>query len=154
MDETMTLDERYLLPSGLRDEFMRAGGGADEGALARFDAEYLHRAGDVAVLDWRLEEGSGPPHAFHGTVRVGTTDIEVAGEGSGPLDAIVDALAAAGRALDVQEYHAHTVGVGSDASNVAYVRVATSGGQGWGVGSHRSMVGACVAALVSAINRF
>ena len=73
------------------------------------------------------------------------------GEGNGPIDAMVHALALD---FDVLSYEEHSIGRGSDARAVAFVEIATpSRITLWGTGIHESIVTASLLAVLSAVNR-
>ncbi|MEZ5166457.1 MAG: 2-isopropylmalate synthase [Acidimicrobiales bacterium] len=78
----------------------------------------------------------------------------ITGEGNGPIDAFVHGLTEAGLFEGkIADYTEHTMGVGSDATAVAYVAV-DHGARDviWGVGLHESIVSASLRAIVSAVN--
>jgi 2-isopropylmalate synthase len=78
----------------------------------------------------------------------------VEGEGNGPIDALVDALArTAGVELRVLDYHEHAMGRGEDATAAAYVEADVDGEVVWGVGIHSSIVTASLRAVLNAANR-
>jgi 2-isopropylmalate synthase len=79
----------------------------------------------------------------------------IEGQGSGPLDAFVDALRRAGIAdLAVRDYHEHALGAGSDAQAAAYVEAALPDGRViFGVGMDRNIVSASLRALTSIAGR-
>lgn len=79
----------------------------------------------------------------------------IAGQGSGPIDAFVDALRdRCGVTVRVSDYREHAVGTGADATAVAYVEVVTADARSrFGVGRHANIVEASLEAVVSAINR-
>jgi len=79
----------------------------------------------------------------------------VAGEGNGPIDALVSALKAdLGIVFEVKDYSEHALTEGSGASAVAYVEVeGTDGSTWWGVGRDSSILDASLSAVVSAANR-
>ncbi len=72
------------------------------------------------------------------------------GAGSGPIDAIVEAL---GLPIDVQSYVEHSRGTGSGAVAIAYVEVSAGRGTLFGVGSHANIITASLLAVLSAANR-
>jgi 2-isopropylmalate synthase len=73
------------------------------------------------------------------------------GTGSGPIDAVVRALALP---IDVVAYEEHSVGGGSGATAVAYVEISTPGGRAlFGVGKHPNIITASLLAVLSAVNR-
>ena len=82
--------------------------------------------------------------------------IEMAGSGTGPVDAAAHAL---GEFLDcavsVVDYHEHAIGTGSEAAAVCYVAVKV--GQEpvlFGVGRDRNIVAAAIKALFNGVNRY
>ncbi len=75
----------------------------------------------------------------------------LSGSGSGPIDALVDAL---GLPLDVLSYSEHSRAAGSGAQAVAYVEITThSRVTLFGVGIHKNIVTASLLAVLSAVNR-
>jgi len=82
-------------------------------------------------------------------------EIEVAGEGNGPIDAFVSGLRDAGLFTGkIVDYSEHAVGAGSDATAAAYVEIDTGDRDTvWGVGLHESIVSASLRAIVAAVNK-
>ncbi len=81
--------------------------------------------------------------------------IEIAGSGTGPVDAAAHAL---GEFLDcavsVVDYHEHAIGTGSEAAAVCYVAVKVGQEQPlFGVGRDRNIVAAAIKALFNGVNR-
>jgi len=117
--------------------------------LAAFEREYL-REGPLALLEH--EEVGTELRAVvldHGEKR------HVRGTGNGPLAAFVGALASGcGLSLRVADYAEHALGEGAEAAAVAYVELATPGGDTvFGVGRSPSLLTASLEAVVSAANR-
>ncbi len=81
----------------------------------------------------------------------------VEGRGNGPIDALVNALAAVGLRISVLDYHQHALTSGSEASAVAYVEAQLVGDGtdqvAWGAGIDSSILDASLQAVVSAANR-
>ncbi|HYA45605.1 MAG TPA: 2-isopropylmalate synthase [Acidimicrobiales bacterium] len=77
----------------------------------------------------------------------------VVGRGNGPIDALVDGLAALGVRLSVLDYNQHALTAGSGASSVAYVEAESAGRVAWGVGMDSSILDASLQAVVSAADR-
>ena len=118
-----------------------------------FDAEYLAARTPIGYRSHQLAasadaqdrerialtvERDGHVQTLHGT-------------GSGPIDAIVRALALP---IDVVAYEEHSVGSGSGATAVAYVEISTPGGRAlFGVGKHPNIITASLLAVLSAVNR-
>ena len=59
-----------------------------------------------------------------------------------------------GVAVKVMDYQEHAVGAGADATAVSYVEVKVGGDRPlFGVGMHKNIVAASLAAILSAVNR-
>ena len=84
-------------------------------------------------------------------------DVEVTGEGNGPVSAFVDALVSAGAHVNVLDYSEHALEVGGDARAAAYVECQIGVGDDaqvfWGVGIDPSITSASMKAILSALNR-
>jgi 2-isopropylmalate synthase len=73
------------------------------------------------------------------------------GQGSGPIDAMVDAVALP---FDVLSYEEHSRGKGSGAQAVSYIEITTRSRRTlFGAGMHPNIVTASLLAVVSAVNR-
>jgi 2-isopropylmalate synthase len=85
--------------------------------------------------------------------------LHVEGQGTGPIDAFVDGLAAHfGVPVRVLGYHEHSIGSGADARAVAYLelRIGATAGAGqtlFGVGIDTNIVSASLKAIVSGLTR-
>ena len=155
-------DYHLVLPRRLQIEFSRvvqerADATGKELSAAEiyglFDAEYLAARTPIGYRSHQLAasadaqdrerialtvERDGHVQTLHGT-------------GSGPIDAIVRALALP---IDVVAYEEHSVGSGSGATAVAYVEISTPGGRAlFGVGKHPNIITASLLAVLSAVNR-
>ncbi|MDO5737143.1 MAG: 2-isopropylmalate synthase [Propionibacteriaceae bacterium] len=84
-------------------------------------------------------------------------DIELSGEGNGPVSAFVDALAETGVRVTVLDYSEHALESGDDAKAAAYVECEVGEGEDaqvlWGVGVDPSITSASMKAILSAVNR-
>ena len=88
------------------------------------------------------------------TVNKDGQEIEIEGQGTGPIDAYVDALSkAAGTDIKVFSYSEHSVGVGADATAIAFVETEVGGRQLYGVGRSSNIVSASLIAVTCAVNR-
>ena len=97
---------------------------------------------------------------FHITATVNDPagrDINLEGEGNGPVSAFVDALAETGARVRVLDYSEHALESGGDAKAVAYVECELGTGDDaqvfWGVGVDPSITSASMKAILSALNR-
>ncbi len=84
-------------------------------------------------------------------------DIELSGEGNGPVSAFVDALGETGIRVTVLDYSEHALESGGDAKAAAYVECEIGEGDDavvlWGVGVDPSITSASMRAILSAVNR-
>lgn len=87
-------------------------------------------------------------------MRVDGEEVEVVGDGNGPIAAFVHGLEARfGIEIDVREYHEHAMSKGEDAMAASYVEADVDDEAFWGVGIHSSTVTASLRAVVNAVNR-
>ncbi|GAB3821206.1 2-isopropylmalate synthase [Tessaracoccus terricola] len=160
----MKSEAKLDLPRRLQMEFSRVvqdhtdseGGEVTAGEMVDFfNREYL------ADGVWSLaKSGSTSENGqFHITATVSGPDgeLEVEGEGNGPVSAFVDALVEAGAHVRVLDYHEHAMDTGDDAKAAAYVECEVGEGEDaqvyWGVGIDPSITSASMKAILSAINR-
>jgi 2-isopropylmalate synthase len=80
-------------------------------------------------------------------------DVEIEGEGNGPIAAFCNAMAQVGVDVRVLDYHEHAMSSGGDAQAASYVECAVAGQMLWGVGIDSSIVTSSLKAVVSAVNR-
>ena len=95
---------------------------------------------------------AGTPCTIDAALTDGVVQRTIYGDGTGPIDAFVDALQRA-FAIDVhvKDYYEHALRAGEDASAVAYVEVAVDGESRWGVGIDPNIVTASLTAIVGAV---
>jgi 2-isopropylmalate synthase len=162
----------FELPRGLQVDFSRviqtqaeASGGeiAPEAIREAFEAAYV-RPGRLRLAAYETTNDgvAGTPCTIDATLTDGIASRTIYGDGTGPIDAFVDALQRA-FALDlhVRDYHEHVLHEvtlsaskgGEDAPAVAYVEVAVGGASRWGVGIDPNIVTASLAAILSAVGR-
>jgi 2-isopropylmalate synthase len=121
-----------------------------------FEREYGIGSIDAPVHQV-LEEGQGMSGAL---VRL-SAEVELAGErvklqgtGNGPIDAFVEALAAAtGESMRVLDYHEHAIGSGANARAVAYLEMRVGERTLFGVGMDSNIVTASLKAIVCGLQR-
>jgi 2-isopropylmalate synthase len=116
-----------------------------------FEHEYLI-AGPVEVVGHRSVEEGGV-ETLEVTLSVDGSERTLRGQGNGPIDSFVEALATIGIELRVLDYHEHATGAGADAKAAAYIEAAVGDRVLWGVGIHESIVTASLKAVASAVNR-
>jgi len=122
-----------------------------------FDDVYINNEEPYAFVEHRTlpVPGNREERLISAIVTADGRERILEGRGSGPIDAMVDALR---HGLDVDltvhDYEEHAIGQGADASAAAYVQVSRDGGAPlFGVGIDRNIVVASLKAVVSAVNR-
>ncbi|MFB7995997.1 2-isopropylmalate synthase [Streptomyces sp. NPDC056002] len=148
------------LPARMRPEFARVVQEAtdDSGQEATpkdlyelFGSTYLEPgrgAGHVSLSAWSTD-GDGQAHRFVCTLHVGDRTGDFEGRGGGTLSAVVDALAAAGVAVDIVDFTEDTHGEEA----TAYTQCRVDGVTAWGAGRDSSPLTASVQAVLAAVNR-
>jgi len=156
----------FDLPRGLQIDFSKTIQAVTEDTGTEITSYEIHRRFASRYIEPPEAQVTLVGHrSSSDTLSGGTTTLEaklivdgaeqmVTGEGNGPIDAFVHALSAAGL-FDgkIVDYSEHTMGIGSDATAVAYVEVDTGARDTiWGVGLHESIVSASLRAIVSGVN--
>jgi 2-isopropylmalate synthase len=134
------------------DRLSREVSGAELKAM--FWREYIERG-----EPWRLERFQTESH--NGTVRCRARllqngkPVDIAGEGNGPLAALVHGFGAAGvPRFEISNYSEHALSAGEEAAAIAYIQVKHSDGRTrWGAGVDTNIELASVKAVLSALNR-
>jgi 2-isopropylmalate synthase len=150
------------LPRGLQVDFaqtVQAITDAQGGELSAAELHDLFRTTYLAVRDpYELvsykHQADESGDRLAATMRIGTAQVEFAGEGNGPIAALVHGLGQReNTTISVLDYHEHAMSTGEDAVAAAYVEVDVEGLAAWGVGVHPSIVTASLHAVVNAVNR-
>jgi 2-isopropylmalate synthase len=158
----MEVDHHLDLPRGLQVDFAQRvqaiadarGGELTSGELwGTFQESYLDHVSPLELVSHAHSSEGGADRIAANLLVDGEARI-VEGEGNGPIDALVNALARGlGVEMRVLDYHEHAMGRGEDATAAAYVEADVSGEVVWGVGIHPSIVTASLRAVVNAVNR-
>jgi 2-isopropylmalate synthase len=118
-----------------------------------FEREYL-APGRIEFIQHTTLPGPDGGRHLEARVRVDGVERVVAGQGTGPIDAYVDALQReTGLAIDVADYREHAVRGGADAQAAAYVEAKVGDRTVFGVGLDANLVEASLRAVTSAVNR-
>jgi 2-isopropylmalate synthase len=159
----MKTEHSLELPRRLQIEFSKAiqeiadseGGEVTPEQIWRsFAEQYLTAIRPLEVVSLRNLEGEPGRDRIEATVRFDGAERTIVGEGHGPIEAFVAALAAElGVDLRVLDYSEHALRSGADASAAAYIEAAIGDQVIWGVGIDESIVTASLRAVVSAVNR-
>jgi 2-isopropylmalate synthase len=118
-----------------------------------FSADYLQPATPLALNSVRTSRVAGGRDALEVAVYLDGEHRVLTGEGTGPIDAFVTALATVGIDVRVLDYAEHALSSGGDAAAAAYVECAIGDTVLWGVGIDPNIVTASLRAVVSAVNR-
>jgi 2-isopropylmalate synthase len=158
----MQAEHRLELPRGLQIDFAQKvqaitdarGGELGTGELLEaFTEHYLGVDAPYALLSYTHEAG-GPVDRLVARMVVEGEELEIEGEGNGPIAALVHGIEERfGLAVDVREYHEHAMSKGEDATAAAYVEADVDEEAFWGVGIHPSIVTASLRAVINAVNR-
>ncbi len=117
-----------------------------------FDREYGLQA--VPAPTYQVSEAPGRAVQLKAHVQVNGRGHELAGEGTGPIDAFVQALnEATGQVIRVLDYHEHAVGSGANARAMAYLELRVNEETLFGVGMDANIVSASLKAIVSGLQR-
>ena len=119
---------------------------------ALFQREYGLQ--QVPAPQYRLSESAGRVELSARATLHGEA-LSLEGEGTGPIDAFVQALTrAVGRGVRVLDYTEHAIGEGANAQAIAYVEMRIDDSQTcWGVGVDANIVSASLRAIVSGVQR-
>jgi 2-isopropylmalate synthase len=119
-----------------------------------FEAEYLDGNGRYGFVS----HSASSDHTQQDVIAKITVDGNlktVLGHGNGPVDGFVDAIRKeSGLSFDVADYREHAMGMGANATAVAYVELKLADGASlFGVGIDRNIVVASLKAVLSGVNR-
>ncbi|PZP35262.1 MAG: 2-isopropylmalate synthase [Roseateles depolymerans] len=121
---------------------------------AIFEREYAIGDSRASVLQPSMAEQPGGAMRVEAEVVLGDWVGPVRGEGNGPIEAFVNALAQrAGTSIRVLDYHEHAIGSGADARAVAYLEMRVGDETRYGVGIDGSIVRASMQAILSGLRR-
>ena len=158
----MQSEHHLELPRGLQVDFAqkvqaitdaRGGELGTAELLDAFTEHYLGVDAPYALVSFTHESGESLDRLV-ARILVGGEEIEIEGQGNGPIAALVHAIEERfGLAVDVREYHEHAMSKGEDATAAAYVEADVDDEAFWGVGIHPSIVTASLRAVINAVNR-
>jgi len=158
----MQSEHHLELPRGLQVDFAqkvqaitdaRGGELGTAELLDAFTEHYLGVDAPYALVSFTHESGESLDRLV-ARILVGGEEIEIEGQGNGPIAALVHAIEERfGLAVDVREYHEHAMSKGEDATAAAYVEADVDDEAFWGVGIHPSIVTASLRVVINAVNR-
>ena len=121
-----------------------------------FEKEYLQADTPYGFIDHmtRVATNASEVRLMTATMKKDGEDKEIEGQGSGPIDAFVDAMRKeTGKEIKVFSYSEHSVGIGADATAIAFVEAEVDGRHLYGVGRSANIVSASLIAVTCAVNR-
>jgi 2-isopropylmalate synthase len=119
-----------------------------------FWREYIERTAPWQLQGFETESRNGMVRCRARLLRDGKP-IEIAGEGNGPLAALVHGFSSAGvPRFEIVSYTEHALSAGEEAAAIAYIQIKHSDGRTrWGAGVDTNIELASVRAVLSALNR-
>src|ERR1700730_1286617 len=119
-----------------------------------FWREYVDRSTPWQLQGLKTESRNGLVECHARLLRDGKP-VEFAGEGNGPLAALVHGFSKAGEPrFEIANYSEHALSSGEEASAIAYIQVKRADGRTfWGAGMDTNIELASVRAVLSALNR-
>ena len=119
-----------------------------------FWREYIERSTPWQLQGFETQSRDGKVQCRARLLREGQP-VEIAGEGNGPLAALVHGFSSAGvPRFEIANYSEHALGAGAEAAAIAYIQIKHSDGRTrWGSGVDTNIELASVRAVLSALNR-
>ena len=118
-------------------------------------ATYSVDSGPYRLLDYDLLSGKELDQRCVARVEISENQVTIDGEGSGPIEAFVNALVQTlNEPLVIEDYHEHALGTGSDAQAICILAINNEdGSRCFGIGVSRNTITASLHAIMSALNR-
>ncbi len=120
--------------------------------------EYESNSGAYELIDYELTSTSAEMQECVAQLLVNKNEMRLEGQGSGPIEAFVNALAATlNEPINVVDYQQHALvadgSVSTDATAIAIIAIEFGEGKCYGIARHRNTISASFLAIVSALNR-
>ncbi len=120
---------------------------------AMFWREYIDRTSPWQLRSFKTQGQNGSVRCRAQLLRNGKA-VNVAGEGNGPLAALVHGFHTAGLPkLEITDYREHALSAGEEAAAIAYIQIKDNQGSRWGAGVDTNIELASIKAVLSALNR-
>ena len=118
-------------------------------------ATYSVDTGPYRLVDYDLLSGKNEDQRCIAKVELAENLVTIDGEGTGPIEAFVNALVETlNEPLTVEDYHEHSLGTGSNAKAICILGINNEdGSRCFGIGVSRNTITASLHAIMSALNR-
>jgi 2-isopropylmalate synthase len=119
-----------------------------------FEAEYIHRSSPYSCTQYS-ESSSAGTVTITATVKVGSVEHAITGQGNGPIDAFVAAINHEfGLGLRVADYQEQSISEGASGTAMAFIEMQFGASAPvFGVGMNPNIVTASLEAILCAMNR-
>ena len=119
-------------------------------------ANYIVESGPYKLVDYDLLSGKDQGQRCVARVEISNNLVTIDGEGSGPIEAFVNAMAdTLNEPIVVLDYREHSLGTGTDAQAICVLAIEDNVNRKrfYGIGLSRNTITASLTAIVSALNR-
>ncbi len=119
-------------------------------------SNYIVESGPYKLVDYDLLSGKDQGQRCVARVEISNNLVTIDGEGSGPIEAFVNAMAdTLNEPIVVLDYREHSLGTGTDAQAICVLAIEDNVNKKrfYGIGLSRNTITASLTAIVSALNR-
>jgi len=120
-----------------------------------FVSEFVDVSGPYQLVDYKIRSSSNHLEQCTANIKVAENEIEIQGEGSGPIDAFIAGLVETlNEPLNVFDYQEYSLNEGSEAQAICILAITDDkSNKYYGVGISQNTTTAAFEAIVAAINR-
>ena len=120
-----------------------------------FLAEYVDIKGDYQLIDYKINSASNEQETCSAHIKVASNELEIHGQGSGPIDAFIAAMVETlNEPLNVLDYQEYSLNEGSEAQAICILALTDEQqNKYYGVGISQNTITAAFEAIIAAINR-
>ena len=120
-----------------------------------FVKEYIEVEGPYQLIDYRVRSVADNKEACDAKIKVAENEIDIHGEGSGPIDAFVEGLVnTLNEPLTVIDYQEYSLNEGSEAQAICILSISDDKqNKYYGVGISQNTTTAAFKSIIAAINR-
>lgn len=120
-----------------------------------FVSEFIEVDGPYQLIDYQVHTEQDGIEACQANVQVAENQVEIAGSGSGPIDAFINAMVETlNEPLNVVEYQEYALKEGSEAQAICILAISDEeGNRYFGVGISQNTTTAAFKSIIAAINR-